>query len=142
MKTPLFPLAVIAALLLSLPARADGKAGEAAASSVQKNKESIEQPATANPNKLPFPISINAPADLAALLREHLSIINRQTEPDADIDQEQMQFLAEEAPDEIKQIVRSQGYFRADIQVAPHGRGWRITAKPGPRTQEGAGWGW
>ena len=28
MKTPLFPLAVIAALLLSLPARADGKAGD------------------------------------------------------------------------------------------------------------------
>ncbi|SNW08685.1 outer membrane protein assembly factor YaeT [Eikenella corrodens] len=137
MKTPLFPLAVIAALLLSLPARADGKAGEAAANSVQKNKEkeSIEQPTTVNPNKLPFPISIDAPADLAALLREHLSIINRQTEPDADIDQEQMQFLAEEAPDEIKQIVRSQGYFSADIQVAPHGRGWRITVKPGPRTQ-------
>ena len=39
MKTPLFPLAVIAALLLSLPARADGKAGEAAADSVQKSKE-------------------------------------------------------------------------------------------------------
>ena len=55
MKTPLFPLAVIAALLLSLPARADGKAGEAAADSVQKSKEkeSIEQPTTANPDKLP-----------------------------------------------------------------------------------------
>jgi len=54
---------------------------------------------------------------------------------DAAADQEQMRFGAEEAPDEIKQIVRSQGYFRADIQVAPHGRGWRITVKPGPRTQ-------
>lgn len=136
MKKSLLSLALTSALLLSLPAAAEGKPDEAAAEKPDEaaGKKPVQSGSNAEPGKLPFPITINAPADLAALLREHLSIINRQTEPDADIDQEQMQFLAEEAPDEIKQIVRSQGYFRADIQVAPAGKGWRITVKPGPRT--------
>ncbi|OAM29081.1 autotransporter assembly complex family protein [Eikenella longinqua] len=136
MKKSLPSLALASALLLSLPAFADGAPEKAAAAKPDgAAKQPEKQGSNAEPEKLPFPVTINAPAELAALLREHLSIINRQTEPDADVDQEQMQFLAEEAPDEIKQIVRSQGYFRADIQVAPAGRGWRITVKPGPRTQ-------
>lgn len=131
MKNRLLPLALASALLVNLPARADSPPEDAAAT-----KDIPAQGGnSSDPAKLPFPITINAPADLTGLLREYLSIINHQTEPDADIDKEQMQFLAEEAPNEIKQIVRSQGYFRAEIQVAPVGNGWHITVQPGPRTQ-------
>ena len=112
MKNRLLPLALASALLVNLPARADSPPEGAAAT-----KDTPAQDGNpSDPAKLPFPITINAPADLAGLLREHLSIINRQAEPDADIDKEQMQFLAEETPNEVKQIVRSQGYFRAEIQ--------------------------
>lgn len=86
------------------------------------------------PEQLPFPIVIEAPDETAAMLREHLSLIVRQTEPEADIDAEQMRFLAEEAPDEIKQMMRSNGYFRANIRVESRGTGWLVAVEPNERT--------
>lgn len=100
----------------------------------QAAAEAAAPTADTPPEKLPFPIVIDAPDSVAGILREHLSLIVRQTEPDADIDAEQMQFLAEEAHDEIKQMVRSQGYFRAAINVNPHNGGWLVRVEPGQRT--------
>lgn len=86
------------------------------------------------PEQLPFPIIIEAPDEIAEMLREHLSLIVRQTEPEADIDAEQMQFLAEEAHDEIKQMMRANGYFRPHIIVEPQKGGWRVAVEPNERT--------
>lgn len=126
--------AVLSVLLAGLSAHAEPTpAGDAPAEAAAQATADIPSPDTPA-ERLPFPIEIDAPDDIAAMLREHLSLITRQTEPEADIDREQMQFLAEEAPDEVKQMVRSQGYFRAEIQVAPKGGGWLVSVRPGPRT--------
>ena len=129
---PLHAAALLSALLAGLPvyaADADPVAEMPAA-----EPEATGIAADTPPEQLPFPIEIRAPESVAPMLREHLSLITRQTEPEADLDREQMQFLAEEAPAEIQQMVRSQGYFRARIQVAEQGGGWLVEVEPGERT--------
>ncbi|MCV2502632.1 MAG: BamA/TamA family outer membrane protein [Neisseriaceae bacterium] len=55
--------------------------------------------------------------NISTLLKEHLSIINKSTQPD--LDEEQEKYLELEAPREINQILATEGYFNNQIKITP-----------------------
>jgi len=70
---------------------------------------------------LSYSVRIDAPSELAALLREHLELIERRADPD--LDQPLLDELLRATPDEAKRLIETQGYFNARVSVretAPH----------------------
>ncbi|MDF7676284.1 autotransporter assembly complex protein TamA [Neisseriaceae bacterium ESL0693] len=69
---------------------------------------------------------------LHKMITQHLPLITQQQVEE--LDDEQIGFLADEAPEQIKTMLATEGYFNSqvDIQKQPHQ--YTITITPGPRT--------
>ena len=70
--------------------------------------------------------------ELAALLKEHLSIYARQKTPNLDLDQ--MAFLMQETAAEVDQILRTEGYFNSQTEIIEDGNLYKIQVNKGKRT--------
>ena len=67
------------------------------------------------------------------MIEEHLPLITQQQEEV--LDKEQVGFLAEEAPDNVKTMLRSKGYFNSKVSLTEKNGGYTVHIIPGPRTK-------
>ncbi len=83
-----------------------------------------------------YRVELEAPAPLKKLFSERLDLI-RYSERD-DIDQQLLTFMIDAAPDEVRKLASTQGYFSPTTTVLrePDGKvdTVRLTVHPGPRT--------
>ena len=70
---------------------------------------------------------------LADLLKEHLSLYNRQKTPNMDADQ--IAFLVQETASEVAQIVATEGFFNSQTEVVENGNQYTIKVNLGKRTR-------
>lgn len=81
-----------------------------------------------------FPVTIvTKDEEIKSLLEEYLPLITQQQEEE--LDGEQVAFLAEETPDNIKNMLRTKGYFNSQINVKNENNGYTINVNPGVRTK-------
>jgi len=80
-----------------------------------------------------YPLEIEAPQPLVALLRAHTLLGRWQYR--RDFEASQMPLFKARAPEEIRALLASQGYFTARIEVSPQDDGVRITVDPGTRSR-------
>ena len=67
------------------------------------------------------------------MLEEYLPLITQQQ--DEELDKEQVGFLAEEAPDNVKTMLKTKGYFNGSVNVQDNGSSYTVAVNPGPRTK-------
>ena len=110
---PAVPL--IAAILLVLPSVAAAQSG------------------------LPYRVDINAPKEIAEVLRKGLNLVRWQSDPQ--MTPEQLRRLADEAAREAREVAATEGYFSPHVAVAidQSVQPWvvRLTLEPGERTRVG-----
>ncbi|WP_239665495.1 autotransporter assembly complex protein TamA [Neisseria bacilliformis] len=81
-----------------------------------------------------FPVTVEAsPDDVKQMLQEHLPLITQQQEEE--LDDEQMAFLAEEAPAQVLSMLKTKGYFNAKATVSRSGAGYLVKVDSGPQTK-------
>ena len=51
------------------------------------------------------------------------------------MDKEQVGFLAEETPDNVKTMLKTKGYFNGSVNVQDNGSSYTVAVNPGPRTK-------
>lgn len=141
-KTP--AAALFAALLFALPpsAYADGGsiASDVAGADIQTAQSAAGQENAESGGEksekartLKFPVEIRTDnEELKEMVAAHLPLITQQQEED--LDAEQMEFLAEDAPEQIRSMIRTKGFFKAAIDVRKQGGGYEIVIKPGSRS--------
>ncbi|WP_107928614.1 autotransporter assembly complex protein TamA [Neisseria animaloris] len=86
--------------------------------------------------KLPmkYPVEIRTDNDeVKAMLEEHLPLIVQQHEEE--LDREQIGFLAEDAPDNVRTMLKTKGYFNSKVNVESAGAGYVVNVTPGKRTK-------
>ncbi|WP_238791192.1 autotransporter assembly complex family protein [Snodgrassella sp. ESL0253] len=71
-------------------------------------------------------------ATLHKLINDHLPLITQQLIED--LDDEQVSFLAEEAPEQTQTMLETEGYFNARVNVEKQANGYIIHIETGPRT--------
>jgi translocation and assembly module TamA len=77
-----------------------------------------------------YTVQVEAPSDLAALLRAHLELINRRNDPD--MDETLLAGLVKDTPDEAKRMIETLGYFNASVRVLePAPRAYVVQVVPG-----------
>ncbi|QMT34489.1 autotransporter assembly complex protein TamA [Conchiformibius steedae DSM 2580] len=100
----------------------------------QKNKKNKNNKKDDKPLK--YPVSVHTgDSEMTELLQTHLPLIQYQRKED--LDKEQIGYLAEDAPDDARNILRTEGYFNTQIQVSPQGEGYEVRADLGKRTHIG-----
>ena len=67
------------------------------------------------------------------MLQEHLPLITQQLEEE--LDAEQMEFLAEEAPEQVLTMLKTKGYFNGKVTVSRKGIGYLVSVDSGPQTK-------
>uniref|UniRef100_UPI003FA37F43 autotransporter assembly complex protein TamA n=1 Tax=Snodgrassella alvi TaxID=1196083 RepID=UPI003FA37F43 len=82
--------------------------------------------------RVPVTIDVNNSA-LQKLITDHLPLITQQLIED--LDDEQLGFLAEEAPQQTQTMLETEGYFNAKVNLEKQRDGYLIHIEPGPRTQ-------
>lgn len=82
--------------------------------------------------RVPVTIDVNNSA-LQKLITDHLPLITQQLIED--LDDEQLGFLAEEAPQQTQTMLETEGYFNAKVNLEKQRDGYLIHIDPGPRTQ-------
>ena len=81
-----------------------------------------------------FPVKIDTQdSEVKEMLEEYLPLITQQQEEE--LDKEQVGFLAEEAPDNVKTMLRTKGYFNSNVNIQDHGESYTVNVTPGPRTK-------
>ncbi|QEY23879.1 autotransporter assembly complex protein TamA [Neisseria animalis] len=81
-----------------------------------------------------YPVEIRTDnSEIKAMLEEHLPLITQQQEEE--LDKEQVGFLAEETPDNVKTILQTKGYFNSRTEISDRGSSYRVDVTPGPRTK-------
>lgn len=96
-----------------------------------KNKNTNTESVKLKPK---FPISIDTQDnEIKDMIEEHLPLITQQQEEV--LDKEQVGFLAEEAPDNVKTMLRSKGYFNSKVSLTEKNGGYTVHIIPGPRTK-------
>ena len=81
-----------------------------------------------------FPVKIDTQdSEIKEMLEEYLPLITQQQ--DEELDKEQVGFLAEEAPDNVKTMLRTKGYFNSNVNIQDHGESYTVNVTPGPRTK-------
>ena len=89
--------------------------------------------------QLEYRVEIDAPRELADLLRQGLNVVRWQHDPQ--MTPEQLRRLADEAVREARETAATEGYFSARVAVSidDTARPWivRLTVEPGERTQVG-----
>ena len=80
-----------------------------------------------------YPVEVKTDdAGVKEMVETHLPLI---TEQQQDVlDKDQVGFLLEDAPNDIKNMLRTKGYFSSKTDIAPKGEGYAITIAPGKRT--------
>ena len=108
---------------------ADHTEDKAKGSILTKNKNTDTESVKLKPK---FPISIDTQdSEIKDMIEEHLPLITQQQEEV--LDKEQVGFLAEEAPDNVKTMLRSKGYFNSKVSLAEKNGGYTVHIIPGPR---------
>ncbi|MGF6147752.1 outer membrane protein assembly factor YaeT [Kingella potus] len=94
-------------------------------------KQTVQKKGALQPK---FPVTVEAaPADVKEMLEEHLPLITQQQEEE--LDAEQMEFLAEEAPEQILTMLKTKGYFNGRATVSRSGGGYLVKVDSGPQTK-------
>lgn len=110
---------------------ADYTENKAEGSILTKNKNTNTESVKLKPK---FPISIDTQdSEIKDMIEEHLPLITQQQEEV--LDKEQVGFLAEEAPDNVKTMLRSKGYFNSKVSLTEKNGGYTVHIIPGPRTK-------
>lgn len=110
---------------------ADHTENKAEGSILTKNKNTNTESVKLKPK---FPISIDTQdSEIKDMIEEHLPLITQQQEEV--LDKEQVGFLAEEAPDNVKTMLRSKGYFSSKVSLTEKDGGYTVHIIPGPRTK-------
>ena len=110
---------------------ADHTENKAEGSILTKNKNTNTESVKLKPK---FPISIDTQdSEIKDMIEEHLPLIMQQQE--LVLDKEQVGFLAEEAPDNVKTMLRSKGYFNSKVSLTEKNGGYTVHIIPGPRTK-------
>lgn len=79
----------------------------------------------------PVEIRVNS-EEMKKLLHEHLPLISYQRKEQ--LDEEQLGYLAEDAPSDAKNLLRTEGYFNANVTVSPQNKGYLVDVDLGKRT--------
>ena len=80
-----------------------------------------------------FPVKIETKnSEVKSMLEEYLPLITQQQ--DEELDKEQVGFLAEETPDNVKTMLKTKGYFNGSVNVQDNGSSYTVAVNPGPRT--------
>lgn len=80
-----------------------------------------------------YPVTIEADKEeLKQMLEEFLPLIAYQRKEE--LDQEQVGYLAEDAPKDAQNMLKTEGYFNAQVTVSPQGAGWLVKVVSGKRT--------
>lgn len=110
---------------------ADLSENKAAGFALFKNKSPDTESVKLKPK---FPISIDTQdSEIKDMIEEHLPLITQQQEEI--LDKEQVGFLAEEAPDNVKTMLRSKGYFSSKVSLTEKDGAYTVHITPGPRTK-------
>ena len=110
---------------------ADHTENKAEGSILTKNKNTNTESVKLKPK---FPISIDTQdSEIKDMIEEHLPLITQQQ--DVVLDKELVGFLAEEAPDNVKTMLRSKGYFNSKVSLTEKNGGYTVHIIPGPRTK-------
>ena len=110
---------------------ADHTENKAEVSILTKNKNTNTESVKLKPK---FPISIDTQdSEIKDMIEEHLPLITQQQEEV--LDKEQVGFLAEEAPDNVKTMLRSKGYFNSKVSLTEKDGAYTVHITPGPRTK-------
>lgn len=81
-----------------------------------------------------FPVKIETKnSEVKSMLEEYLPLITQQQ--DEELDKEQVGFLAEEAPDNVKTMLKTKGYFNGSVNIQDNGSSYTVAVNPGPRTK-------
>lgn len=134
---PAFRLSLLFFALMSAFARADTPPAPAEPSPTQSDQAKQKNKKNKNNKKddkpLKYPVSVHTgDSEMTELLQTHLPLIQYQRKED--LDKEQIGYLAEDAPDDARNILRTEGYFNTQIQVSPQGEGYAVRADLGKRT--------
>ena len=93
-----------------------------------------EQAAKAGKLTPKFPVKIETKnSEVKSMLEEYLPLITQQQ--DEELDKEQVGFLAEEAPDNVKTMLKTKGYFNGSVNVQDNGSSYTVAVNLGPRTK-------
>ena len=93
-----------------------------------------EQTAKAGKLTPKFPVKIETKnSEVKSMLEEYLPLITQQQ--DEELDKEQVGFLAEETPDNVKTMLKTKGYFNGNVNVQDNGSSYTVAVNPGPRTK-------
>lgn len=93
-----------------------------------------EQAAKAGKLTPKFPVKIGTKnSEVKSMLEEYLPLITQQQ--DEELDKEQVGFLAEETPDNVKTMLKTKGYFNGSVNVQDNGSSYTVAVNPGPRTK-------
>ena len=99
-----------------------------------KQGRQSEQAAKAGKLTPKFPVKIETKnSEVKSMLEEYLPLITQQQ--DEELDKEQVGFLAEEAPDNVKTMLKTKGYFNGSVNVQDNGSSYTVAVNPGPRTK-------
>lgn len=83
-----------------------------------------------------YPVKVEADnKEVREMVEQYLPLITQQQEEE--LDKEQVGFLAEEAADNVKTMLRTKGYFnsRATVRDNPADNGYIVSVTAGPRTK-------
>ena len=74
-----------------------------------------------------------ADKDIKKMLEQHLPLIHYQRTED--LDSEQVGYLLEDAPNDALNMLKTEGYFNAKINISPEGQGYLLKIDLGKRTR-------
>ncbi|MDO4641677.1 MAG: autotransporter assembly complex family protein [Neisseria sp.] len=81
-----------------------------------------------------YPVEIHTDnEEVKQMLEEHLPLITEQQQEV--LDQEQVGFLVEDAPNDVQTMLKTKGYFNGKVNVSPQGNGYRVNVVEGPQTK-------
>ena len=103
--------------------------------SLRKDKSKSEQGIDEEERELTpkYPIIIEADnPEIQKMLEQYLPLIAYQRKEE--LDKEQLGYLAEDAPNDARNMIKTEGYFNSEISVTPEGEGYRVKVITGKRT--------
>ena len=103
--------------------------------SSRKDKSKSEQVNEEDEKELTpkYPIIIEADnPEIQKMLEQHLPLIAYQRKEE--LDKEQLGYLAEDAPNDARNMIKTEGYFNSEVSVTPEGEGYRVKVITGKRT--------
>lgn len=81
-----------------------------------------------------YPIDIQVDnEEIKKMLTEHLPLLVQQKK--TELDAEQINYLAEKTPNDVQNMVRTEGYFNSQVTVLPKGDGYQVNVVLGKQTK-------